>query len=124
MATMYVYPLQWINDEHIMPKVIASKKFKDKDIQHINYCHMYLNVMTISDVTLANGKELDQYMYQGKTLLHSSPATHMKMHQQKPGLDSWQAWQKAMMLWATDLDLRTPLRQWLFPALLLARHWP
>jgi hypothetical protein len=29
-----------------------------------------------------------------------------------------------MMLWAIDLDLRAPLREWSFPASCLARHWP
>eukprot|EP00957_Ditylum_brightwellii_P003704 280442-Ditylum_brightwellii.AAC.1 len=85
MESMYVYPLQRINDEHIMPKVIASRKFKDKDIQWINYCQIYLNVTTIADVTLASGKQLDLHMYKEERFLYSSMATHMKINQQKPG---------------------------------------
>eukprot|EP00957_Ditylum_brightwellii_P160580 12225158-Ditylum_brightwellii.AAC.1 len=85
----YVYTLQRINDEHIMPKIIASGRFKDKDIQRINYCQIYLNVTTIADVTLANGKQLDTHMYKGRRSRFSSVATHMKINQQKPGPASW-----------------------------------
>eukprot|EP00957_Ditylum_brightwellii_P156137 11884290-Ditylum_brightwellii.AAC.1 len=66
LESTYVYPLQQINDEHIMPKVIASGKFKDKDIQQINYCWIYLNVTTIADVTLVSSKQLDLHMYKGR----------------------------------------------------------
>ena len=68
-----------------MPKVIASGRFKDKDIQRINYCWIYLNVTTIAVVTLASSKQLDPHMHKGERSLFSSVATHMKIHQQKPG---------------------------------------
>eukprot|EP00957_Ditylum_brightwellii_P121808 9288920-Ditylum_brightwellii.AAC.1 len=74
-----------MNDEHIMTKVIQSGKFKDKDIQQINYCRIYLNVTTVADVTLASGKQLNPHMYKGDRSLYSSMATHMKINQQKPG---------------------------------------
>eukprot|EP00957_Ditylum_brightwellii_P153527 11685352-Ditylum_brightwellii.AAC.1 len=57
-----LYPLQRIYDEHIMTRIIKSGKFKAKEIQHINYCQVYLNVTMIADVTLANGKHLDPHM--------------------------------------------------------------
>ena len=94
----YVYPLQRINDEHIMPKVIASGRFKDKEIQRINYCWIYLDVTTIADATLACGKQLDPHMYKGDGSLYSSVATQIKINQQKPGQVSWRVWYKAMDL--------------------------
>ena len=118
----YVYPLQRINDEYIMPRVVESDKFKDKDIQRINYCQIYLNETTIADVTLACGKKSDPHMYKGDQLLLSSAATHMKIHQQKPGSASWGAWCKAMTLWAKECDLKVPLKEWYFPASHLSRH--
>eukprot|EP00957_Ditylum_brightwellii_P094984 7233544-Ditylum_brightwellii.AAC.1 len=89
-----VYPLQRVNDEHIMTCVITSGKFKDKDIHHINYCRMYLNVTTIADVTLANGKHLDPHILNGTTSLYSSKSIHMDINQAKPGQASWTSWKK------------------------------
>ena len=63
-------------------------------------------------------------MYKGDRSLLSSAATHMRIHQQKPGLASWGVWRKAMALWAIDCDLRVPLKEWYFPASQLLRHWP
>ena len=107
-----------------MPRVVESGKFKDKDIQRINYCRIYLNVTTIADVTIACGKKLDPHMYKGDISLLSSAATHMRIHQQKPGLASWGVWRKAMALWAIECDLRVLLKEWYFPASQLLRHWP
>eukprot|EP00957_Ditylum_brightwellii_P021957 1655805-Ditylum_brightwellii.AAC.1 len=66
---------------------------------------IYLNVTTIADVTLVCGKKLDLHMYKGERSLLSSVATHMKIHQQKPGSASRGAWRKAMALWAKECDL-------------------
>eukprot|EP00957_Ditylum_brightwellii_P097955 7460896-Ditylum_brightwellii.AAC.1 len=93
-----------------------EKTFKDKDIQMINYCWIYLNVTTITDVTLASGKQLDPHMYKGEKSLFSSMATHMKINQQKPGPVSWGVWHKAMALWTKEYDLKVPLKEWHFPA--------
>eukprot|EP00957_Ditylum_brightwellii_P155424 11830683-Ditylum_brightwellii.AAC.1 len=78
MEDDHVYPLQRVNDEHIMPCVIMSGKFKAKDIQRINYCQMYLNITTIANVTLANGKQLGPHMINGITSLYSSKSIHIK----------------------------------------------
>eukprot|EP00957_Ditylum_brightwellii_P091710 6983406-Ditylum_brightwellii.AAC.1 len=89
-----------------MPKVIPSGRFKDKDIQKIHYCQIYLNVTAIADVTLASSKQLNLHMYKGERSLFSSIASHMKIHQQKPGPISWGVWHKAMALWAKEYDLK------------------
>eukprot|EP00957_Ditylum_brightwellii_P047328 3596000-Ditylum_brightwellii.AAC.1 len=65
-----------------MLKVTASGRFKDKDVQRINYCQIYLIFTTIADVTLASSKQLDQHMYKGEKSLFSSVATQMKINQQ------------------------------------------
>eukprot|EP00957_Ditylum_brightwellii_P054814 4154178-Ditylum_brightwellii.AAC.1 len=63
-------------------------------------------------------------MYKGERSLFSSAAPHMKIHQQKPGPDSWGVWHKAMALWAREFDLKVPLKEWYFPVSCLSRHWP
>eukprot|EP00957_Ditylum_brightwellii_P073375 5576385-Ditylum_brightwellii.AAC.1 len=100
-----------------------SGKFKDKEIQCINYCQMCLNVTTIADVTLANGKHLDPQMINGTTSLYSRKSIHMEINQTKPGQASWASWKKVMNLWAKGVNLQIPLREWNMLALLLDRHW-
>eukprot|EP00957_Ditylum_brightwellii_P165607 12606976-Ditylum_brightwellii.AAC.1 len=117
-----VYPLQRINDKHIMSHIIKSGKFEAKEIQHINYCQMYLNVTTIVDVTLANGKQLDPHMLNSTRSLLSSKSIHMEINQAKPGHGSWNTWRNAMKLWATGVDLCVILREWNMVASLLDRH--
>jgi hypothetical protein len=43
-----------------MDAVLQSGKFKDKEIRWINYCRLYLQAVTISDLTQANGIYLDE----------------------------------------------------------------
>eukprot|EP00957_Ditylum_brightwellii_P069944 5311700-Ditylum_brightwellii.AAC.1 len=70
---------------------------------------MYLNITTIVDVTLANGKHLGHHMINGTMSLNSSKSIHMDINQAKPGHASWTTWKKAMKLWATEADLQVPL---------------
>eukprot|EP00957_Ditylum_brightwellii_P145085 11050129-Ditylum_brightwellii.AAC.1 len=107
-----VYPLQRVNDEHIMTCIITPGKFKDKEIQSINYCQVYFNVTTVADVTLANGKHLDPYMINGTTSLYGSKSIHMDINQAKSGHASWTTWKKEMKLWATRIDFQIPLQEW------------
>ena len=51
-------PIQRVNDAYIMDVVLASGQFKSAQIQQINYCRMYLQAVTISDITRA--KELQE----------------------------------------------------------------
>jgi hypothetical protein len=43
------------HDEYIMDIVITSKKYKPHQVRKINYCRMYLNVTTVSEMTNAKG---------------------------------------------------------------------
>eukprot|EP00957_Ditylum_brightwellii_P004305 326691-Ditylum_brightwellii.AAC.1 len=94
-----------------MLKVIAFGRFKDKEVQRINCCQIYLNVTAIANVTLACGKQLNPHVYKGEKSLFSSVATHMKIHQQKPGPANWEAWCKTMALWAKECDLKVLLKE-------------
>eukprot|EP00957_Ditylum_brightwellii_P007962 603083-Ditylum_brightwellii.AAC.1 len=52
-----MYPLQWHGSVHLVPQIIKSQQFNEKEIQQINYCCLYLNVMTLADITDARGKK-------------------------------------------------------------------
>ena len=50
-----VNTLQQINDRCIMDLVLTTGSFKKHKIKQINYCRLYLQVITISDITSATG---------------------------------------------------------------------
>eukprot|EP00957_Ditylum_brightwellii_P122127 9313934-Ditylum_brightwellii.AAC.1 len=103
------YPLQKYGDVHLMPKIIQCLRFKEKEIQQINYCRLYLNVTTLADITDATGKLLDPQMYQGQVSLLSSTAKSFEVNQKKSGIVSWRLWRTAMKIWADNKTLRKPL---------------
>jgi hypothetical protein len=55
----YLPALQRLHDAFIMDVVQSSGKFTPTEICKINYCRLYLNVVTISDLTNINGRTLD-----------------------------------------------------------------
>ena len=58
--------------------VWASGQFKQVQIRQLNYCCMYLQAVTISDITRANGMKLDMSMHRpGTTMIPS------EQHQQE-----------------------------------------
>jgi hypothetical protein len=59
----YIQPLQRLHDCYLMDSVVTNPTFTPKQIRLIHYCRLYLQVITLSDITLANGVSLDLAMY-------------------------------------------------------------
>ena len=50
----YIQPKQLVNDAYIMDLVMESQKFTEAEIRRINYCRLYLQVVTLSDMHSAH----------------------------------------------------------------------
>ena len=61
--TADIPPLQREGDAYIMNTVIQAVKFSPTDIRKINYCRLFLQVVTISDISMASGIALDLSKY-------------------------------------------------------------
>ena len=104
--------------------VLASGKFKPAQIRQINYCRMYLQAVTISDISRANGRELDMPMRRGQPSPQSSTSRWHRFNQARPPQTAWTLWQKACLLWSdTTGQLSQQLGMWLYPANELRRQW-
>jgi hypothetical protein len=68
-------PVQRVHDGYIMDMILASGQFKPAQIQQFNCCRMYLQAATISDITRANGMQLDMPMYRGQPSPQSSTSS-------------------------------------------------
>ena len=116
-------PIQRVNDAYIMDMVLASGKFKPAQIRQINYCRMYLQAVTISDISRANGMELDLSMRRGQPFPQNSTSRWHRFNQARPPQTAWTLWQKACLLWSdTTGQLSQQLGMWLYPANELRRQ--
>jgi len=123
LESTFVTPLQRQGDAFLMDVAIRSKKFKPIHLRRLNYCRLYLNVLLVSDITNANGTELDPETYQGSP---SEVTTKHRVNQQRPNSKSWIQWRRLMYILADGSKqhrLRMPLGKWLVPAVTMRKKW-
>ena len=121
----YVPPTQRENDSYIMDYVLRSGKFKAWEIRLVNYCRMYLQCTTVSDITLANGIYIDEGMMKGRPSLLSSTTKWHHVYQARPAEQSWTVWRRALKLFSDNNGrLRITLGKWTAPSHKLRRNWP
>jgi hypothetical protein len=80
-----IQPLQRIHDCYLMDSVLAHDQFTPKQVCLVHYCRVYLQVLTLSDITLANGTHLNPALYHGtKSLLSSINQLHQFRQDRHP----------------------------------------
>jgi hypothetical protein len=119
----YIPPLQHQHDSYIMDHVLSSGFFKEAEIRCINYCRLYLQAVTVSDITDATGTRLFHGVTRGSVEDILSTTKWHLTYQAKPNSASWKLWTKACTLFATSGVLHTTLMTWLYSALDQRRQW-
>ena len=119
-------PLQRQNDSYIMDHVLDHEKFTPANIKAINWCRIYLGVVTISDMTNANGTHILQAVWEGNLEAMPTRNTWLRVHQRKPNAQSWRVWRQACRLVATAKYriLHQRLGHWTVQAAAMRHHWP
>jgi hypothetical protein len=107
-----------------MDLVLASNHFTSKEICTINYCRMFLQVVTISDLCLADGVSIDPAFLSGTPAPTSSTSKWLHINQGRPSEPCWQLWRHACSLWSHKNQLHFPLGTWLLPGDRLRQSWP
>jgi len=116
LDTNGVPPPQRQHDAYIMDMILESNQFTALQIRRLNYCRLYLQVVTISDITDATGTHLDQSKLHGIPDAQSSTTTWIHVHQDRPSEDEWKLWKKANRIWSTiHGELHTAMGRWLHP---------
>ena len=116
LDTQYLPELQRLHDACIMDVIQSSGIFSNSEICKLNYCRLYLNVVTLSDLTTIHGRQLDMNKLSGNHDLLSSRTYGTAIYQERPSESSWKLWKKANALWSRpDGSLIQPLGDWVLP---------
>jgi hypothetical protein len=119
----FLSPIQRKRDVYIMDMIIHRGTFSDNKIKLLNYCRLFLQAVTLSDICLADGVTLDPDMLRGKPGPNSSKSSWIHITQARPREASWRLWRQACLLWSHQNKLYHPLGLWK-PASSLRRKWP
>ena len=113
-ALLYVPTPQRHNDEYVMDVLMASNHYTPAELRKLNCCRLFLNVITISDITKPCGKVIDESILNGTPSARSSRSTHLPVHQESPSANEWKLWKRTYLLWSDiNGNLRTPLGEWI-----------
>jgi hypothetical protein len=100
------------------------KYFTSEEITQINYCRLYLQAITLSDLTKAGGKRLDPHMLKGRQSMTSSVTRLHHTNQSLPHEKAWTLWYRANRLWGDkNQRLKQPLGRCLVGPHKLRREW-
>ncbi len=112
--TTGIPPLEREHDGYMMEWIVRSKQFTDKEVVRLNFCRLFLIAVTLSDLTVTDGKYLDNRKLQGNPSIMSSQSHWMPVHQDRPSEAEWRLWRKANKIWSrADGTLQQPLGNWI-----------
>jgi exonuclease III len=109
-------PLQREHDWYLMDMIIHSARFSPLEIRKLNYCRLYLQAVTLADISKPNGQELDPCFLLGTSSLHSGHTRWHTVHQDRPSEQEWKLWRSANRIWSDQQGcLLQPLGAWIHP---------
>jgi hypothetical protein len=107
-----------------MDQAIINPAFSTKEAKLINYCKLYLQVTTISNICTADGASVDETLQAGSLESTSSTSAWLHFNQGCPLTKSWILGHQVLTIWF-DLEgiLYEPLGAWLHLANQLCCNW-
>ena len=125
IADIRIFPKQRLSDMYLMDLATMEPSLSDKEIRMINYCRLYFQCLTLSDICTAEGTALAAGISDGNRSRHQSISSLQEPFQDNPGPSAWRAWRKLLrFLCDRKGKLYQPLGAWLFRPTALRRHWP
>jgi hypothetical protein len=111
-------------DVYLMDLLVGAEAYPPEVLRTINHCRLFLNVITLSDITNAAGAHLIPGVEWGEHDLFPSSSKHHAPRQSSPAMFFWTYWQRLLRIIALPTDqLRHPLGPWLLPGSDLRRTW-
>lgn len=124
IAQATIQPLQRQGDKYVMDVVLASKLFKPREIKFLNYCRLYLQVLSLSDMYNAQGNALAVGIYDGYRAQSQSRSTLLEPFQERPNSQVWSLWRRFLHFITVDgCWVYDPLGPW-HAGISTRRQWP
>ena len=112
------------SDEFIMDVRLDADIFTDSEVKKVNYCRLYLQVMTISDICNAAGTHLAEGVRHGKFHPSQSRLAIKDCYQERPDEPTWAIWRRMLaIIFDKDDKLYLPMGRWV-SGLPTCRIWP
>ena len=86
----WIPPLVWENDCYLMESFLTIS-MPTKYLEELNYCRLYLQVITLANIVTPDGKYIQEWAYQGHKQQQSNLSWPI---QQRPSNSQWQWWQR------------------------------
>jgi hypothetical protein len=124
IAEAKIQTLQRHGDQYIMDVVLASRFFKPQEIKFINYCRLYLQVLSLSGMYNAQGNALAVGIYDGYRSASQSCSVLLEPLQDQPSKVTWSLWRRFLFLNTADgCWVCEPLGPW-YNGLSTRCRWP
>jgi hypothetical protein len=108
-----------------MDVVLASKLFKPREIKFVNYCQLYLQVLSLSDMMYnAQGNALAVGIYDRYQSVSQSHSVLLEPLQDRPSKVTWSLWRRFLRFITADgCWVCEPLGPW-YNGLSTHGRWP
>jgi hypothetical protein len=105
-------PLLRENDQYIM-EAAEEAGFCDSAVRFMNYCRLYLNVISLADITNESGMTIDSRVLKQKEIPQQDEDSGL-IRQKKPDCTKWSIWFKFLktLLRPRQSKLKVPLGAW------------
>jgi hypothetical protein len=113
IGVSFVYPDVWIpprSREHNLHLIehIQTLNLTDKSMDILNRCRLYLQVITLADITSADGKEIMPGVKKGQRLDEQTSRLEWP-HQERPSNQDWNLWRISLSTLESKNLLTRPL---------------
>ena len=97
-----------------MDMIIKSGRYTPLEIRKLNFCRLYLQAVTLADVSKPNGQDLDLCFLLGTSSLQSGCTRWHNVHQECPSEREWILWSSANQILSDPQGrLIRPLGAWI-----------
>jgi hypothetical protein len=124
IAQAKIQPLQRQGNQFVMDVVLGSKLFKPREIKFLNYCRLYLQVLSLSDMYNAQGNALAVGIYDGYRAHSQSQSKLLEPFQERTNSQVWSLWRRFLSFLTVDgCWVYDPLGPW-NAGISTRRQWP
>jgi hypothetical protein len=120
----HIPPLSRTGDLFLMEKACDSGRFSPAHLRKLNYCRLYLNVTTLSDVCNTAGTRFAVGILEGIRSIQQSSSKGPSAKQELPSNPTWAIWRRLLHLIGDKHLLHQTLGPWHMTGPTISRDWP